>query len=145
LAAEPQPVTLTIPSDLANLAVARNFVESFCRVHLLEPSVIHHLVLAVNEAVSNIIRHAHRERPGASVGIQCVVHADRVEVQLFDEGPPLDFDALPHLDPGEVRVGGRGVFLMRCLLDEIRCEPRPEGGNWMRMIKRVQREPPLCE
>jgi anti-sigma regulatory factor (Ser/Thr protein kinase) len=138
LAAAPQPSTLTVPSDLAYLAVARNFVEEFCRDQNLEPALVHNIVLAVNEAISNIMRHAHRGRPSAAVQVQCWLRDDRIEIHLLDEGPPFNFDALPALDPAEVRIGGRGVFLMRSLMDEITCAPRPEGGNRLRMVKRIQ-------
>ena len=43
---------------------------------------------------------------------------------------------MPHLDPAEVRIGGRGVFLMRKLMDELSCQPRGERGNTLRMVKR---------
>jgi anti-sigma regulatory factor (Ser/Thr protein kinase) len=47
---------------------------------------------------------------------------------------------VPHLDPGEVRVGGRGIFLMRQLMDELSSQPRSQGGNILRMVKRCPRK-----
>ena len=42
------------------------------------------------------------------------------------------------MNPGELRIGGRGVFLMRALMDEVICEPGMPGqrGNTLRLIKR---------
>ena len=42
----------------------------------------------------------------------------------------------PHLDPGELRFGGRGVYLMRALMDEIACESLGERGNRLQLRKR---------
>jgi hypothetical protein len=49
---------------------------------------------------------------------------------------------VPHLDPGEVRLGGRGVFLMRKLTDELSCQPRGARGNVLRLVKRSPAKTP---
>jgi len=67
--------------------------------------------------------------------IQCIIRADEIEIRLHDEGPPFDLAAVPHYNPAELRVGGRGVFLMRRLMDELSVLPRGEQGNTLRMVK----------
>jgi serine/threonine-protein kinase RsbW len=140
MVAEDAPWSLTIASDLRLLALARSFIEAVCRFAGFDEPGTHAVVLAADEAVNNAIRHAHQGRPDAVVQIRCYFLADGLEVQLLDEGDPFDLDAVPHLDPGELRVGGRGVFLMRTLMDELSCQPRDEGGNTLRMIKRGGRK-----
>lgn len=130
------PFTLTIPSDLRMLSVARAFIEAVCQTEDMEPNAVHNIVLATGEAVSNIIRHAHRDLPEATVQICCRLDADSVEVLLYDEGEPFDLGAVPYMDPGELRVGGRGVYLMRTLMDELTCQPLGPKGNTLRMVKR---------
>jgi len=142
--AEEYPFSLTIPSELRLLPVARMFVEAVCQSGGMEREVIDAVVLAVNEATSNVIRHAHRERPATPLQVQCRLLPDGIEVQLLDEGPAFDLTTVPHLDPGEVRVGGRGVYLMRQLMDELNCERRPHGGNILRMVKRCRRSTGSC-
>lgn len=136
------PWTLTIASDLRLLATARAFIEAVCQAARFDPDTTHAIVLAADEAVNNVIRHAHQGRPHAVVQIQCFLRSDAIEIRLNDEGEPFDITAVPHLDPGELRVGGRGVFLMRSLMDELSCQPRGQGGNTLRMVKRC---PPPCE
>jgi serine/threonine-protein kinase RsbW len=128
--------TLTLPSELRMVSVARAFVEAVGQASGLDRSSIHALVLATAEAVSNIIRHAHRNCPEAHLQVQCQFRSDRFELAFLDEGDPFDITAVPHLDPAEVRVGGRGVFLMRALMDELSCHPRGDRGNVLRMVKR---------
>ncbi len=139
------PLTLTIPSDLRLLPVARGFVEAACQVGGLDDSTTDAVVLATGEAVSNVMRHAHRSRPEACLQIQCRVTPGAIEVCLLDEGEPFDLAAVPHLDPGELRLGGRGVFLMRALMDELDCRPRGERGNTLRMVKRCGRQAPPAQ
>jgi serine/threonine-protein kinase RsbW len=129
------PLTLTLPSDLRMLSVARAFIDAVGQVCELDRSTVHALVLATGEAVSNVVRHAHQDRPGAQLQVQCRLCPGSIEILLLDEGDPFDITAVPHLDPGELRVGGRGVFLMRALMDELSCQPRDGRGNILRMVK----------
>jgi anti-sigma regulatory factor (Ser/Thr protein kinase) len=128
--------TLSVPSNPRMLSVARTFVEAVCLSRQVDRNTIHALVLATGEAVTNIVRHAHKNRPDAAFQIQCRVRPDTVEVVLFDEGEPFDLNQVPHLDPSELRPGGRGVYLMRVLMDEIICQPRSQRGNELRLVKR---------
>jgi serine/threonine-protein kinase RsbW len=127
---------LSLPSDLRLLPVARAFVEAACRVGSLSSEATDAVVLAADEAVNNAMRHAHRNDIALTVQIACVLEADCIEILVHDEGEPFDVTAVPHFDPGEVRVGGRGIFLMRTLMDEIHCQARRPHGNTLRLIKR---------
>jgi serine/threonine-protein kinase RsbW len=133
------PWSLTIPSDLRLLALARAFVEAVCHVAGLDERTTHAVVLAADEATNNVIRHAHRGQPDTLLQIQCFIHPDEIEIRLHDEGAPFDLSAVPNFDPAELRVGGRGVFLMRRLMDELTISPRGEHGNTLRMVKRFRR------
>ena len=132
------PLTLTVPSDPRMLSVARAFVEAACHIAELDKSGLHAVVLAAGEAFTNVIRHAHHDRPHAPIQIQCWVRAGALEVQVHDEGEPFDLSAVPHLNPGELRIGGRGVYLMRTLMDELTTFQRTRGGNTLRMVKYLQ-------
>lgn len=134
------PWTLTISSDLRLLALARSFVEAVCRVAGFDEKATHAIILATDEATNNVMRHAHRDQPDAPVQIQCFFWPDGIEIRVLDEGEPFDLDSVPNLDPSELRVGGRGVFLMRALMDELSCQPRGERGNTLRMVKRCPRQ-----
>jgi len=135
MASDRAPWTLTIPSDLRLLGLARAFVEAICQVAGLDDRTTHAIVLATDEATNNVMRHAHQGNPDAQLQIQCYVRPDGIEIHLHDEGQPFDLAAVPHLDPAELRVGGRGVYIMRTIMDELTCQPRGERGNVLRMVK----------
>jgi serine/threonine-protein kinase RsbW len=136
---------LTIPSDLRLLALARAFVEAVCQVAGLDERTTHAVVLATDEAANNVMRHAHHDNPDAPLVLQCFIRPDSLEVRLHDEGAPFDLAAVPQLNPAEIRIGGRGVFLMRKLMDELSVEPRGERGNTLRMVKTYRRPVPAAE
>ncbi len=135
MAADSPPLTLTLPSDLRFLSVARAFIESACHAGRIDSENTEAIVLAVHEAISNVIRHAHRDQANALLHIECYLAGDRVEICVLDEGEPFDLTAVPDMDPTELRIGGRGVFLMRTLMDELSCQRRGERGNVLRMVK----------
>lgn len=128
--------TLTLPSDPRMLSVARNFVEAVCQACELDRPLRHALVLATGEAVTNIVRHAHRDLSRAELTMQLQVTAEEVVLTFLDEGEPFDIALVPQLPPGELRIGGRGVYLLRTLMDDVTCQPRGERGNVLRLVKR---------
>jgi serine/threonine-protein kinase RsbW len=143
MAARPEPWNLTIASDLRLLPLVRAFIEGACQFADCDVQTTDAVVMATDEAVNNIMRHAHRGRPEATLQIQCFLHPDSIEIRLLDEGEPFDLASVPNLNPAELRIGGRGVFLMRALMDELTCQPRGERGNTLRMVKRRPTTPLL--
>lgn len=135
MAGDSLSLKLILTTDLRLLSVARAFMESTCRAARLDEGMTDALVLAVHEAVSNVLRHAHRDCPGAELQLHFHLHDDCVEIQILDQGEPFDLAGVPVLDPAELRIGGRGVFLMRTLMDQLSCQPRGERGNLLRMVK----------
>ena len=128
--------SLTLPSDPRMLSVARSFVEAVCQACEFDRPLRHALVLATGEAVTNIVRHAHRGLPGAELTMHLQVAAAEVVLTFLDEGEPFDIALVPALPPGELRIGGRGVYLLRTLMDDVTCQPRGERGNVLRLVKR---------
>ena len=128
--------SMTLPSDARMLTTVRSFVETICNLAGLSEDVASAVVLATHEAAHNIIRHAHGGDARTQLQIQCTLGPNRMEVRLLDEGEPFDLESVPSLDPSELRVGGRGIFLMRSLMDEVSCQPRPGRGNSLCMVKR---------
>lgn len=128
--------SMTLPSDARLLPTVRSFVEAVCTIGKLSEETTAAVVLATHEAAHNIIRHAHGNDPRAPIQIQCLLAPDFIEVRLLDEGDPFDLETVPLLDPSELRVGGRGLFLMRSLMDEVTCKRRLDHGNSLCMVKR---------
>ena len=92
--------------------------------------------LALEEALTNAIRHGNALVPGCYVRVQ--IKADRKQIMLdvHDEGKGFDFHNLP--DPTQadnaVRPSGRGVFLMRKIMDKVEFY---DNGSGVKMIKQV--------
>lgn len=95
------------------------------------------LVLAVDEACCNIIRHAYA---GGSGDIMLSLHRDGdvLEFELRDDAPGVDPARITPRDLAECRAGGLGVNFIDALMDGWRLQPRVGGiGNVLRMWKRL--------
>lgn len=129
--------TLTVPSDPDVLPMVRSLVRSVGKLAGLGDAPCYEAALAAHEACSNAIRHAHSGNPDLSLTVACRALPEGLEICLRDSGPPFDLDAVPELDPTELRMGGRGVYLIRRLMDGVTCSPLQAGGNELRMFKRA--------
>lgn len=128
---------LTVPSDLKYLSVIRRVLECVCRLQGFDEPTVGSIVLANEEACSNIARHAYEGKCSGRIWITCRLIADGVEIELVDEGKPFDPEEAGPRDPSEVRPGGRGLFFIREIMDEVSYEPRCPCGTRLRMWKRL--------
>jgi sigma-B regulation protein RsbU (phosphoserine phosphatase) len=102
----------------------------------LSPDLRDRLVLAVDEACCNIIRHAYRDRAGDIV-LSLKRDGDVLEFELRDDAPSVDPGSVKPRELGECRSGGLGVAMIDRIMDEWLLQPRKGGnGNVLRMIKR---------
>jgi serine/threonine-protein kinase RsbW len=97
------------------------------------------LAVALAEALSNAAVHGNRLRPGSQVVITvCVIPGRQATVEVKDSGGGFNLKEVSDpTDPAHVLVpGGRGVFLMHRLVDQVEYDP---PGNRVRLIMRAKR------
>ena len=92
--------------------------------------------IALNEALGNAIVHGNRNDPHKRVYVTCRCTAEgEVSIMVQDEGRGFDGHTLP--DPvaseNRLRTSGRGIYLMKTLMDEVRFE---KGGTVVHMCKK---------
>ncbi len=120
--------------DMGNI---RLFVEHSATELGANPDAVGELVLAVNEAVINILNHGYQNVPG-DVTIELTREGSNLEVRLFDNAPAFDPTLVPPPDmnpPLEQRpVGGLGVHMMRSFVDELSYRRTPEDQNELIMV-----------
>lgn len=122
------------------LAAVRRFVEEAAIALHGDADVVAELVLAVNEAVTNVLLHGYRGQPGLiNIGVERRGH--NLVVYLRDQAPPFDPTTVPPPDitlPLERRaIGGMGVHMMREFTDELQYRRTPAGENELIMVKRL--------
>lgn len=133
--------SLLLPeAGLPDLAAIRAFVTEGASAFGMEADAAQDLVLVVDEAVANIMRHGYRGRPGP-VEIEVSGDPQDVVIRLRDEAPAFDPTTwpMPDLDtPLERRApGGLGIHLTRLCVDRMDHRERPGGGNELTLILRL--------
>jgi len=122
------------PSDPQLLCVMRAAVEACGRLSGFSEEQCRSLTLAVDEALSNIIRHAYgccADRPIEMVFRRGDAH---VEFVLTDCGQEPDLDRLKPQPPDELRPGGRGIHFIRQIMDQVEYQRLP-NQNRLRLVK----------
>lgn len=91
--------------------------------------------LVCDEAITNAIVHGNRNDPSKMVNIQVYVSRGRFRIRVRDQGEGFDTERVEDPREGEnvMRSGGRGVFLMRNIMDTVEYK---EGGRMLEMEKR---------
>lgn len=98
----------------------------------------HYVSVAVRESLVNAIRHGNRMDESRRVAVEFVLHADRLEVTVQDEGDGFDPDSLPDPTAEEniLKASGRGIFFMRSFMDDVRYAFPAKGGTLVTMVKK---------
>jgi len=128
----------TLPSDLH---IVPPFVDRLMRFISALPEVNGNNVeieLALREALVNAIVHGNKRNSHKSVQVKCRFSMDgEVSMTVEDEGRGFQHNSVP--DPtspdNRLRTRGRGIYLMRSLMDEVDFE---QGGSVVHMRKRVK-------
>jgi len=110
----------------------------------LDDDALHWVSVAIRESVINAIKHGNRNDATKHVFVEfeTAVHARRPElvIRVRDDGEGFDPETVANpLDPENLlKSSGRGIFLIRNFMDDVRLQRAPEGGMEIRMVKRVQ-------
>lgn len=132
----PQEIRFDIRNDLRELARANELVNGLIESEPLPAATAYAAQLAVEEILSNVIRHAYPE-PGRHVITVHVRAGDgQFELNVVDDGREFDPSSAPEVDLDvpleERRVGGLGIHLVRKMAREIRYR-RTVGRNHVRV------------
>lgn len=103
-------------------------------------ALANHLNVVLTEALVNAIRHANANNPDEVVQIRITVSDNEILMQVFDHGRGFNL-AQSAFDPSDDRHAldehGRGLFIIRSLMDSVDYHPT-EGGNVLEMRKRYR-------
>ncbi len=85
-----------------------------------EEDEVQFIILAVDEACTNVIRHAYDGRTDGEIVLSCSAREDRIEFLVVDHGKTAEAGQLAPRSMDEVRPGGLGTYLIRSIMDEVR-------------------------
>jgi anti-sigma regulatory factor (Ser/Thr protein kinase) len=133
-------VKLSISSTPAHLPVVRAATDRLCRTLGFDDESVSHVVLSVDEALTNIIRHAYNGAEGRPIEIELSVldpPGRGLRVRIRDYGPSVDPSRIKSRDLDDIRPGGLGVHIMNECMDHIDYQRAEGGGTILTMVKRL--------
>jgi serine/threonine-protein kinase RsbW len=112
---------IQIPSLIENIRVVESFIDNSKEKFNIEDDIYGNIMVAVTESVNNAIRHGNKFDKDKNVLLSLFVEDDRLRFEVEDEGRGFDFNSLadPTSPENIESPGGRGIFLMRNLSDEV--------------------------
>jgi serine/threonine-protein kinase RsbW len=118
-----EPVDLEIPPSSVHLAALRRAARG--ALGGLSEDAVADVLLALDEAVSNAIRHG--SRGGRPIRVGVAVRDGWIEISVQDYGPTPRVPPLPDDPPAPLAPGGRGLWLILQVADEVRLTRVGEG------------------
>jgi len=137
-----KPIQISVTSETENIARLRTAVrEAAQQVGFGETSVTE-ITLAIDEAVTNVIRHGYDGKPGRPIEltIELLDHQGRKGLQFVinDCGRHVDPDTIAGRDLDDVRPGGLGTHILRTVMDEVEYSKREPVGMCLRLVKMLE-------
>ena len=127
-----------VESTSSAVTSVRELIITELKAHSFSEEDLFAVHLALEEAFVNAVKHGNKMNPAREVKIDYSVALDRVEVTVTDDGDGFDPESVPDPRFGEnlYKPEGRGLFLMRSYMDEIKFN---ECGNSVSMVKYKER------
>jgi serine/threonine-protein kinase RsbW len=134
---------LRLPSAPRLLHIVRSVVGQAAALRGFSEEETQFIILAVDEACSNVIRHAYQGREDGEIVISCTERPDGIEFLLTDFGKAADAACWPKRSLDEVRPGGLGLALIQAVMDRVEYR-RGDGCNELLLAKALNSTPVLA-
>jgi serine/threonine-protein kinase RsbW len=121
--------TISIPSNQEFLADVDLFIEGVLRGYKVDESVIADIAISVSELVNNAICHGNKSELEQPVKVRLERTNGKVEICVSDQGNGFKFESIdsPIADENLMKEVGRGLFIVKSLMDSVDFEVTPEG------------------
>ncbi|QSV44775.1 ATP-binding protein [Geobacter benzoatilyticus] len=94
----------------------------------------YHINLVLTEAMVNAIKHANANDPDKMVHVYINITDQDLLIRVFDDGQGFDINSIPPPDFEQLEDRGRGIFIIKQLMDTVKYE-QIKGGNMLEMTK----------
>ncbi|MGB5894871.1 MAG: ATP-binding protein [Ignavibacteriaceae bacterium] len=132
---------LIVKSRTENLSLIRDFISSKASTAGLIKEDIENIMLAVDEACTNIIKHAYSSYPDGEIVIKLEFNSEKILISIIDKGSTFNPDSVPDPDLQKYykngRVGGLGMYLMKTLMDDVKYISVPGEYNKVLLSKKI--------
>ena len=135
-------VRLEFASTFEMLDLVQLVSDHIARNTGLDEDALHWVSVAIRESVVNAIKHGNRNDAAKHVFVELQTYREgatsELSIKVRDQGAGFDPEEVadPLCEENLLRASGRGIFLIRNFMDDVRLQRAPEGGMEVLMIKR---------
>ncbi|WMN12300.1 ATP-binding protein [Marivirga salinae] len=117
-------ISISIPSLSENIRIVESFIDNAKEKFELNDDIYGNIMIAVTESVNNAIIHGNEGNKDKNVFLTLNMENNSIVFNISDEGKGFDYNSLPDPTAPENidKPGGRGIFLMKALSDELTFE-----------------------
>lgn len=114
-------ISIQVPSIAENIRMIESFIDNAKDRFHLDDDIYGNIMIAVTEAVNNAIKHGNAQDKNKNVSLSLSLDESMIRFVVKDEGQGFDYENLPDPTAPEniEKIGGRGIFLMKHLSDEV--------------------------
>ena len=127
--------TLCLPRDGASVPVVRHLLHSSMDRLGIEQECISDMELAVTEACTNVLQHATGTGDEYEVAVE--LNQSMCEITVTDAGEGFDHGSV-NASPAASAESGRGIQLMKALVDKVQFLSRPQAGTIVHLVKELE-------
>ena len=131
----PASLHLKIVSDSATLCEVRRQVEAYGQSIGYDESCVAGIMLAMDEALTNIIRHAYQGQSDQPIEISLSAQDGLLRIVIRDYGRVVPHEKIRSRDLTDIRPGGLGVHIMKTCMDTVTYATPEGGGTCLTMTK----------
>jgi serine/threonine-protein kinase RsbW len=132
---------VSVPSSLDYLKEVDEFVETRLKNAGLDENKLADVAISVAEAVTNAVVHGNKRDLRKRVKVALKIEDPRIIIEVQDQGNgfnPKNIDS-PLEGNNVLKEAGRGIFILKSLMDEVDFSFGPEGGTVVRMVKYIKK------
>jgi serine phosphatase RsbU (regulator of sigma subunit)/anti-sigma regulatory factor (Ser/Thr protein kinase)/transposase len=136
---------LEVEAKDIELLTIKDFVQRVCDAAGCTPKETSNIKLAIDEACSNIIRHAYKDKEGGKITLEMGISFTDLKITIIDYGSPFDFrsvkdpDLNHYVDIG--KKGGLGIWLIKKVMNKVLYKSYPDR-NELILYRRLSKAPP---
>ncbi|MFD2203850.1 ATP-binding protein [Shivajiella indica] len=117
-------IKISIPSLIENIKIIESFIDNAREKYAINEDIYGNIMISVTECVTNAIIHGNKLDRKKVVDLELHLDDNQVTFVILDEGKGFDYDHLedPTAPENLEKSGGRGIFIMKHLSDEVKFE-----------------------
>jgi serine/threonine-protein kinase RsbW len=129
---------ITIPSHPKYLSVVRTVTVKIGQLYEINETIIEDLKLAIDEACTNIIKHAYKGDTSKKIILKYKVSQKSFKVVIEDNGSKSNINVMKGRNLEDIRPGGLGIHLINRVFDVFEFDEKKKKGNRLKLEKYIK-------